>query len=306
MKFVLEFPLPQHSGMNRDPYSHAAAIARAAEAANFMAIGFPDHPAPSAKWRQRVGHDTLDPFAAMSYCAAVTSHIRVMAYAAVDPYRNPLLLAKSLATVDVLSGGRTILGLASGYLRSEFAALGTDFGQRGRHLDETAEVLARLWSTDTFTFKGDGFEALDQVSWPAPVQLPHPPLWFAGNSDAVLDRVARWGQGWAPLLGDAMQARSLRSIPLIADGLAPRIEALNERLRRAGRPEAAVDVLVKGKPEHKADSPDEHQEILESLSAAGVTAYSPVLEGQTPADVVSEIFRYGRDTIDRFNSPAST
>ena len=303
MKFVFEFPHPQ-PGTAADPYRDAAAIARAAEAAGFAAIGFTDHPAPSAKWLDSVGHDSLDPFVAMAYCAAATSRIRVMSYVTIASYRNPLLLAKALASVDVLSGGRTILGLSSGYLRSEFAALGADFERRGRHLDETAEVLTRLWSSDTFQFSGLGFEAFDQVSRPAPVQLPHPPLWFAGNSDRVLERVARWGQGWAPLLSDARQAQSVRSNTLSEADLSSRIAELRERLRQAGRPAAAVDVLVKGKPEHAAGQADEHNKVLAALGSSGVTAYSPVLGDRTPADVLSEIARYGRETIGVVNPAA--
>ncbi|WP_235490175.1 LLM class flavin-dependent oxidoreductase, partial [Frankia sp. AvcI1] len=93
-----------------DP-DNVATFARTLEEVGFGALAFTDHPAPSAKWLAAGGHETFDPFAALTYCAAVTRRIRLMTHLAVVPYRNPLLQARSMTTVDVLSGGRAIFAL---------------------------------------------------------------------------------------------------------------------------------------------------------------------------------------------------
>ncbi|WP_414637513.1 TIGR03619 family F420-dependent LLM class oxidoreductase [Amycolatopsis sp.] len=136
-----------------------AEFARAAEEAGFDAVAFTEHPAPSLKWLRAGGHASLDPLAALAFCAATTSRIRLLTYLLVLPYRNPLLAAKTIATVDLLSGGRLTLGAGGGYLRSEFAALGADFGTRGALLDESLEVLRGLWSGESFGFDGRAFTA---------------------------------------------------------------------------------------------------------------------------------------------------
>src|SRR5262249_34980784 len=102
-------------------------FARAVEDAGFHAIAVTRHPGPSAKWLQAGGHLTFEPLAALSFCAAATRGLRLVTYVLVLPYHNPLVMAKAVATVDRLSGGRLILGVGGGYLRSEFAASGVEF-----------------------------------------------------------------------------------------------------------------------------------------------------------------------------------
>src|SRR5947209_5141288 len=154
-----------------------AEFARVAEDAGVDAIALTDHPAPSKKWLQNGGHETLDPFAGLAYFAGVTSRMRLFTYLAVLPYRNPLLTAKSMTTVDVVSGGRATFVLGTGYLRSEFGALGVEFEERNELFDEAAEVIRGVWATDQFEYEGKHFTARGQIITPPPVQQPHPPLW---------------------------------------------------------------------------------------------------------------------------------
>ena len=128
MKFMIEYPLlsDRDEGVWVRPESMAR-LARDAEAAGVDAIALTDHPAPSQKWLEGGGHETLDPFVGLAYMAAATRTLRLMTYLTVVPYRNPLLLAKSMTSLDVVSGGRATFVLGTGYLRSEFAALGVDF-----------------------------------------------------------------------------------------------------------------------------------------------------------------------------------
>ena len=121
-------------------------VAQAAEAAGFDGLGFTDHPAPSHKWLTSGGHDALDPLVALTLVAAVTDRLRLIPNILVLPYRNPFLVAKAAATLDAISGGRFVLAVATGYLRSEYRSLGVDFDRRNDLFDEALEVLRGVWS----------------------------------------------------------------------------------------------------------------------------------------------------------------
>src|SRR4051794_11154911 len=120
MKFLVEYPVESHAdgGAWLRP-ENMVTFARVAEEVGIDAIALTDHPAPSKKWLDHGGHETLDPFAGLAFFAAVTSRVRLMTYLTVMPYRNPLLTARSMTTVDVVSGGRGTFVLGTGYLRSE-------------------------------------------------------------------------------------------------------------------------------------------------------------------------------------------
>lgn len=275
MKFLVEYPVSSERGggewISPDGIRR---FAKTAEEAGIDALAFTDHPAPSAKWLRQGGHETFDPFAALAFCAAVTTRLRLMTRLVVLPYRNPLATAKSLATVDVLSGGRATFVLGAGYLRSEFAALGVDFAERNALFDEAVEVLRNLWTTEEFRFAGRRFTALGVTSLPRPVQLPHPPLWLGGNSSVVLDRVARFGAGWSPMLGDPSVAAAARTRSITShDELRGLLDDLVSRMAAAGRNLDELDIAV---PDPAADlrlamSPDERRTRLAELAKLGVT-----------------------------------
>src|SRR5271155_17028 len=151
MNFWVTYPLITH------PY-HPELVTKAgltrfcvaAEEAGFMGIGFTDHPVPTQRWLEAGGHDALDPFAALAFCAAVTDKMRLIPNIAVLPYRNPFLVAKAAATLAVLSGGRFTLSVATGYLRGEYQALGVDFAQRNALFDDSIEVILGVWSQSDF------------------------------------------------------------------------------------------------------------------------------------------------------------
>src|SRR5215470_8458848 len=154
MRFVVDYPIQsdRDGGAWLDP-ANIAEFARVAEAAGIDGIALTDHPAPSMKWLTRGGHETIDPFVGLGFIAAVTSTIRVMTHLTVVPYRNPLLTAKSMTAVDVLSGGRATFALGTGYLRSEFSALGVAFEERNELFDEAVDVMRALWSTDELHYE---------------------------------------------------------------------------------------------------------------------------------------------------------
>jgi probable F420-dependent oxidoreductase len=245
MKFMIDYPVSSKAdgGAWLEP-ENVMKFSQVIESLGIDAIAFTDHPAPSKKWLDGGGHETFDPFAALSFCAAVTSRIRLMTHLSVVPYRNPFLQAKSMTTVDVLSRGRTSFILGTGYLRSEFAALGVDFDERNELFDESIQALKGIWSTDSYSFVGRHFDSVAQTMQPMPVQRPHPPLWIGGNSVKARERLAEWGDGWAALVG-SVQVTSTSRTPSIrgpAD-LAPMIRDIEDRLHAHGRRLSDVDIM---------------------------------------------------------------
>lgn len=302
MKFMVECPVSSEAdgGAWLDP-ENIATFARTAEEVGVDAVSFTDHPAPSKKWLDGGGHETFDPFVALGFCAAVTSRIRLMTNLTVVPYRNPFLLAKSMTSVDVLSGGRTIFTLGAGYLRSEFAALGVDFDERNALFDEAVDVLRGVWATDNFTYDGRHFKALGQIVKPAPVSKPYPTLWLGGNASVVLDRVAKWGDGWAPMLGGgAMLARTTRTVHVESDEqLASMIRDLGARLEANGRSLADIDILALSMTgRYTPGKPDEFLDVLGSLAEMGVT-WSPGYSGPRDsfAGALDGLRQFGEEVI---------
>jgi probable F420-dependent oxidoreductase len=138
----------------------------------------------------------LDPFAALSYLAAVTTKIRLGTGICLVPQRNPVYTAKEVATLDWLSGGRFDLGIGVGWLAEEFGALGVSFDRRGARCRAYIDVMKSLWTDPISEYSGEFYELPPTRQYPKPVQQPHPPIHFGGESDAALRRVADLGQGW--------------------------------------------------------------------------------------------------------------
>jgi len=309
MRFTVQYPIANAA---YDPRFLSGKglirFAKTAEQAGFHAIAFTDHPAPSDKWLRSGGHDSFDPLSALSFCAAVTNTIRLMSYVLVLPYRNPLLAAKQGATVDALSDGRLTLVLGAGYLRSEFAALGVGFTERNALLDEGIDVLKGIWTSDDFHYKGNHFTALGQTAHPRPLQSPHPPLWFGGNSERALRRVAMHGQGWSPLIipesiSESVRTRSIGS----ATELAIRIRQLRDLLAEQGRTLDEIDVQIDYAAGTAPNLPADR--ILDSVSQfaeAGANWAVVTPRGERLEDTLAELVRYGDTVIAKFKPQTPT
>ena len=216
-------------------------LAQAAEAAGWEGFAFTEHPVPGSRWLSNGGHQTLDPFVALGHAAAVTERMQLLTYLAVLPYRNPMLLAKSAATVDLLSNGRFILGVGTGYQKAEFHALGVDFDERNALFDEALDVLPMHWSGEPFSYQGRHFDARDVIARPKPIRQPIP-IWIGGNATVTVNRVADRAQGWMPLTSHVDISATTRTPHLgSVDDLAQRITALKER---AGTRAADIDIAI--------------------------------------------------------------
>jgi probable F420-dependent oxidoreductase len=275
-------------------------FAKTAEAAGFTGIAFTDHPAPSHKWLNAGGHDALDPFAALAFVAAVTERLLLIPNIVVLPYRNPFAVAKAAATIDALSGGRFVLSVATGYLRSEYRALGVDFERRNELFDEALEVLRGVWTTDEFSYEGSGFIAKGVTANPKPARIP---VWLGGNSALTRRRVARAADGWNPFPASPRLAETARTQVLESlDDLAPMVEHLRRHTEEAGRDPATIDIVfttgLPG-PAEAGFSPAAHLEALKRMAAIGVTWNSIGVPGDSLERAIEALQRYGEEVISR-------
>jgi probable F420-dependent oxidoreductase len=138
----------------------------------------------------------LEPLALLNYVAAITTRVKIGTSVLILPYRNPIVVAKMLATTDQLSGGRLIFGAAVGWMEPEFAALRAPFADRGAFSDECLRLIKALWTEQKVSFEGRYFTFADMQASPPPVQQPHPPIWIGGNSPRARRRMAEFGDGW--------------------------------------------------------------------------------------------------------------
>jgi probable F420-dependent oxidoreductase len=287
-----------------DEFSSGAGISEIAveaERLGFDAIHVTEHPAPSERGLAEGGHHAPDSFVTLAVAAAHTSRIKLQTHLTVLPYRNPFILAKAVATLDLASGGRVILGAGAGYLEDEFRALGASFAERNELTDEVLEVLPKIWRGEPFSFSGRYFEADRSVSLPRPVQDPHPPIWLGGNSKKAIRRAARFGQGWAPFPNPPGEMRVGRSPSIFGpDDLRVRIGYLREAARGYGRT-GALDVAFalgyKAMWEGRTATPEEMITDARELVAAGVTWLLVPLSGGTREEFLVELGQFSSEVL---------
>lgn len=207
-----------------------AAFARAAEDAGVDDVWVSDHIvlAPGSRRPPADFHDALT---VLTWAAAATERLGLGTSVLVAPYRNPVVLAKSLASLDRLSGGRVIAGLASGWLAPEFAALNVPFRHRARRTDEAIGICRALWS-GAAEYRIDGQLIRDAGIAPLPSRPGGPPIWVGGNSDAAIRRTARLGDGWHTTISEPT-------------ALSERLTALDAALAAAGRSRASCAISVR-------------------------------------------------------------
>jgi probable F420-dependent oxidoreductase len=295
MRFTVDYPIVT---VGYDPALVTAPgmtrVAQAAEEYGYDAISFTEHPAPSHKWLNAGGHESLDQTSALTFCAAVTSRLRLMTYLLVLPYHNPFLTAKALSTVDLLSGGRLTVVAGTGYLRSEFLALNVDMSLRNELFDESLEVLRGAWSEVPFAYQGKHFTARGVASLPAPVQPGGPPVIIGGNSALARARAAR-NQGWSPLMVSPEVARTSRTpgIATVAE-LEAQIKEVRDAAAAGGG--AAPLTIQVHTPQagfmQRPGSAEEHRDHLGQLADAGVDSFVLRPPGDSVDHAVEALHQY--------------
>ncbi len=286
MKYLIQHPEP--IGIERDLFTagEVVPVARAVEAAGWDGLAFTEHPAPGYRWlAEGGGHQTLDPFVALGAAAAVTERIKLLTYLAVVPYRNPLLLAKSAATVDMISKGRMILGVGTGYLKGEFFALGVDFEERNIAFDEALDVMPLHWSGERFSYEGRHFNARDIIARPSPRRQI--PIWIGGNAKITRRRVATKAQGWMPMSGPAEMATTTRTAHL--SGLDDIGEKIKELKEMAGERADELDILVLYTDDsilQTGKDVERHRETFGRIAEIGATWVSFAWDFSTQAETL--------------------
>lgn len=272
-------------GINVGPCAHpdcAAAVARACEAAGYESLWTAEHvvlPDPQAP-PSPVPPETeiLDPAVSLAFVAAHTQRIRLATGIVILPQRNPVVLAKEFASLDRLSGGRLILGVAAGYLEPEFAAIGADFHARGARTDEYVDAIRALWAEEQPRFAGPTVRFEGIQSRPLPSQRPAPPIVIGGLSDAALRRAQRRGDGW---YGFALD-------PDATAGVLDRLRKAGDGIER----DATLEITITPPP--GAFDPD----AIARYAELGVDRLVPLGLGAGPEDVAASVARYA-ETMQR-------
>jgi len=183
--------------------------------------------------------DALETFSILGVVAGATERLRLVTSVLVLPYRNPVLTAKMVASLDVLSGGRVTLGVGAGWLKEEFEALNSpDFDARGAVTDEWITIFKQLWSQSPASFEGRFYRYSDIRCEPFPVQKPHPPIWVGGHSRAALRRTARHGDGWHPV-------GAIAASPLPPKEMSAHLDMLKRLTEAEGRDFSALTISYK-------------------------------------------------------------
>jgi len=231
-------------------------IAQAADRLGYAWLTCSDHVAVPASYAGTMGATWYEPSTTLAFLAAVTERVRLLSHVLVLPYRHPLLVAKTFATLDHLSGGRVIIGAGTGHLKAEFRSLGVDHPQRGAVSDEYLQALATALERPSSSFRGRWVEWRDMVVSPRPRQQPRPPIWVGGNTTAAAERAASYADGWIPWELTLEQFRA-------------RVERAREAHGRAGRA-GKLEVVA---PCHvgRTDSSEALAERLQAWRSAGAT-----------------------------------
>ncbi len=218
----------------------------------------------------------VDPFVALARASAVTERIKLGTGICLVPERNPLLLAKEIATLDHLSGGRFIFGIGAGWLREESELLGGDFPHRWTQTKDAILAMKELWTKEEAEYHGAYYDFPAVRSFPKPAQKPHPPVFLGGNAKNVLKRVVDYGDGWMP---------NRTSPERIEQGR----RELDDLAAKAGRDPASIEIMAFG-----AAGQFRGREAIKDLEEAGagrVTIWLDQTEGNQAISEMEDIAR---------------
>jgi len=253
-------------------------VARAAEERGFESIFFIDHthipvrrttPYPLGGDRPKNYYHNHDLFVAMSFAAAATKKIKIGSGVCLVIERDPIALAKEIASLDALSGGRVIFGIGGGWNREEMEDHGTNFATRWKLLRERIEAMKAIWREDEAEYHGELVRFEKIWSWPKPAQKPHPPILLGGHGEKAFDRIVRYCDGWMPLTW-------------VDQNIIAEIADLHRVAQRVGRDPRTLSVTVFGAPEDgkglAAYAEAGVERVLFGLPNAGPQEVMPVLD----------------------------
>lgn len=304
MRFIVVMPFdkvePAEEFLTLEAVSE---MAQCLETAGVHGCSVTDHPCPTGRWLDAGGHHAQDPFVMLALLASATTKLMLQTGILVLPYRNPFLTIRAVNTLDVLSGGRVLLGLGAGYLKGEYKALGADFDNRNDVMDEYLRAMKAAWSGEEFTFGGHGYEALGNRILPLPSQKPHPPLWIGGNSKRAMRRAVEFGDAWCPFHTTAGRVSSTaRTAPM--EGLNDIAEAIDymrdhaEKIGKAMPGDLVLDSMKSPTEEWNAQALIDQSGKLHEL---GITWVSVHIPGRDRVEWCDNVERYGSEVVSQIS-----
>jgi probable F420-dependent oxidoreductase len=264
-----------------------AIVAQKAEALGFASFWLGEHPvmpvhstapAPGSSGASMPDFYSrlVDPFVALARASAVTTTLKLGTGITLVPERNPLLLAKEVATLDYFSGGRFVFGIGAGWNKEETEIMGGNFAHRWTQTREAIAAMKALWANDTAEYHGTYYDFPPVRSFPRPAQQPHPPIFLGGTAPQVFKRTVEYGNGWMPT----------RSTPeLLRQGRA----VLDELAVHAGRDPQSIAILAYLVPADRA--------TLQSLAAAGADGAVVRLEGESEAAALAQLEQLAQQVL---------
>ena len=293
-------------------------VAQAAEKAGFDFLSANDHIVVPAKlgsaypytqggvWSASEHGHCFDQLATLAFVAGCTETLRLLTSVMVVPHRPVIQTAKMLATIDVLSNGRLILGVGAGWMQEEFKLLGAPFEDRGRATDEYIEAFKELWTKERPSYKGQHVDFDNLIFAPTPIQKPHPPIWVGGESPAAMRRTVKLGDAWYP--GNNNQLKPLDTPARLAAGIAE-LHKLAEKSKRdpnslgvtliAQAPFGWTAETVQDGSARRMFTGNSSEMAADAVALAGigVTDVALRLGGATLAEAIERTERFGAEVI---------
>jgi probable F420-dependent oxidoreductase len=257
-------------------------------------------------WSAAAHGHCFDQLATLAFLAGCTSRLRLLGSVMIVPYRPAVATAKMLATIDVLSNGRLMLGVGAGWMKEEFALLGASFEDRGRATDEYLEAFKALWTQDRPSYRGTHVSFSNVIFSPKPLQKPHPPIWVGGESPAALRRAVRLGDAWYP--GNNSQTKPLDTVARLGAAIGD-LHRMAEAAKRSP-PSISVCLLVQDPFEWTerrtrdgtarrlfTGSSDDMMADAAALEALGVGHIAVRLGGASVQEALERVDRFGREVL---------
>lgn len=293
-------------------------VAEAAERLGFDFVSVNDHvvvPGDIASrypysedggWAPATVGECLEQLSTLSFLAGCTKRLKLLTSVMVVPHRHPVLAAKMIATADVLSAGRVIVGCGAGWMKEELAALGSPpFEARGQATDEYLAAFKELWTKDAPRFQGKHVNFDNLLFRPKPVQKPHPPLWIGGESEPAMRRAVKLGDGWYP--ASSNPANRLDTPARVA-GAIKHLHAVSEKMGRDPRTihlahvvlwpvNMTAEAALSGGRRTMTGSVADLKEDVAALEAAGVKDLCLSFHAPTVAGIVEHMDAFARDVM---------
>ena len=287
-----------------DPTETLLRLAQAAQELVFDSIWVSDHVFMPYEYAPNYPYSTtgrlgltatdhiLDPLTTLTFLAGTVPTPRLGISVLIIPYRNPIVTAKMLVTLDVLSGGRVILGAGVGWMPEEFAALRASYEHRGQVTDEYIRIFQELCTAEKPVFQGEHYQIANLGFYPKPLQKPHPPVWIGGYTLSALRRAVRLGDGWHPS-------------NLVPDALAEKVSILRRLCDEAGRDPASLTISTRvnnvafgdsgdtvGRPSPLSGTAPQMIDTIKRYADAGVSHIVLGIRGRDAATMLTTARRF--------------